>query len=274
MPPADVVLRVENLVKEFSPGPSLGRRDTTVRAVDDVSFEVRSGQTMGLVGESGSGKSTTARCVVRLLRPTSGRVDFNGRDLATLGRRELRSVRRDVQIVFQDPVASLDPRLTVNEIIAEPFRIHRLHGRRGRDARVAELLDLVGLRAEQANRYPHEFSGGQRQRIGIARALALEPQLLVLDEPVSALDVSVQAQVINLLQELQQELGLTYLFIAHDLDVVRHICDHVAVMRNGRIVEHGDRNQIFERPEHPYTRELLSAVPIKDPRQRTSRTPP
>ncbi|MFC7405534.1 ABC transporter ATP-binding protein [Georgenia alba] len=264
---SDVMLRVSGLVKEFHGAGPGHRAARTTRAVDGVSFEIRQGQTLGLVGESGSGKSTVARCIVRLLRPTSGTVEFRGHDLASLGKRQLRGVRRDLQMVFQDPYASLDPRLTVNEIVAEPLRIHGRY-RRGGTRRVRELLDMVGLRPEHANRYPHEFSGGQRQRIGIARALALEPRLLVLDEPVSALDVSIQAQVINLLRELQERLGLTYLFIAHDLDVVRHISDHVAVMRRGRIVENTDRQRLFDDPQHPYTQALLSAVPIKDPSQR------
>ncbi|GAA4430231.1 hypothetical protein GCM10023169_33370 [Georgenia halophila] len=267
-PSDDVVLRVSGLVKDFHGAGGLGRREArTTRAVDDVSFEIREGRTLGLVGESGSGKSTVARCIVRLLRPTAGTVEFRGRDLAALSKRHLRHARQDLQMVFQDPYASLDPRLTVNEIIAEPLRIHGRY-RRGGTERVRELLDMVGLKPEHANRYPHEFSGGQRQRVGIARALALEPQLLVLDEPVSALDVSIQAQVINLLRELQERLDLTYLFIAHDLDVVRHISDDIAVMRGGRIVEAADRKQIFDQPQHRYTQALLSAVPIKDPSQR------
>ncbi|MPV36753.1 ABC transporter ATP-binding protein [Georgenia subflava] len=266
----EVLLRVDGLVKEFGARRGLHGRTERVRAVDDVSFTVRRGETLGLVGESGSGKSTIARCVVRLERPTAGRVDFRGQDLADIGKRELRRVRQDLQMVFQDPYASLDPRFTVQEIVAEPLRIHGRY-RRGGAARVRELLDLVGLKPEHANRYPHEFSGGQRQRIGIARALALGPQLLVLDEPVSALDVSVQAQVINLLRDLQEEMGLSYLFIAHDLDVVRHICDRIAVMYQGNIVETGDREQIFDRPEHRYTQALLSAIPVQEPSERGTR---
>jgi ABC-type oligopeptide transport system ATPase subunit len=259
------ILRVSGLVKEF---PSRKRGVAPVRAVDDVSLTLGRAETLGLVGESGSGKSTTARCIVRLEKPTAGRIDFRGHDLAGMGRRELRSVRQDLQMVFQDPYASLDPRFTVNELIGEPLRIFGRYGGGRGPKRVSELLDLVGLKGEHANRYPHEFSGGQRQRIGIARALALEPKVLVLDEPVSALDVSVQAQVINLLQDLQSELDLSYLFIAHDLDVVRHVCDRIAVMYRGRIVEVGDRQQIFRHPEHDYTRALLSAAPVKDPTER------
>ena len=263
----DVILSVAGLVKEYGGRRGIGGRTEPVRAVDDVSFEVRRGETLGLVGESGSGKSTTARCVVRLEQPTAGRVDFRGQELAAMSKRELRNVRQDIQMVFQDPYASLDPRFTVQEIIAEPLRIYGRY-RQGGEQRVRELLDMVGLKPEHANRYPHEFSGGQRQRIGIARALALGPQMLVLDEPVSALDVSVQAQVINLLRDLQDEMKLSYLFIAHDLDVVRHISDRIAVMYHGKIVEVGDREQIFERPQHRYTQSLLSAIPIKDPTER------
>jgi ABC-type oligopeptide transport system ATPase subunit len=265
------ILRVENLTKTFSTGRRLAGRAESVRAVDDVSFEVMPGQTLGLVGESGSGKSTTARCIVRLLRPTAGRVEFLGHDLAGLRGRRLRHVRQNIQMVFQDPYASLDPRMTVHEIVAEPLRVFGRYRREQGEKRVRELLELVGLKREHAHRYPHEFSGGQRQRVGIARALALDPQFLVLDEPVSALDVSIQAQVLNLLQDLQQELGLSYLFIAHDLAVVRHVCERIAVMYRGRIVETGDRAQIFGSPQDAYTRELLAAVPISDPSQRGRR---
>ena len=269
--PGETILEVRNLVKEFPiTGGVLKRQMGAVQAVSDISFEVKAGETLGLVGESGCGKSTTGRSVIRLLDPTSGSVKFKGKELATGSRRDIRDVRREVQMVFQDPYASLNPRMTVRDIVAEPMKVFGTHSSSARKERVGDLLEKVGLRAEHGNRFPHEFSGGQRQRIGIARALALDPQLLVLDEPVSALDVSIQAQVVNLLDELQDELGLAYLFIAHDLSVIRHICDRVAVMYLGKIVEVGDRTQIFERPQHPYTQALLSAVPIPDPRKRGS----
>jgi len=236
-----------------------------VRAVDGVGFEIPEGQTLGLVGESGSGKSTTAYAVLQLLRPTAGSVRFAGRELTTLHGEELRLARREMQIVFQDPYASLNPRMTVGRIVAEPLQTHGIGTRRSRRAAVAHLLELVGFDPAYTNRYPHEFSGGQRQRIGIARALALNPKLIVCDEPVSALDVSIQAQILNLLKDLQRDLGLTYLFIAHDLAVVRGMSDTIAVMHNGKIVEQGPADQVYSRPATEYTRALLAAVPVPDP---------
>lgn len=243
-----------------------------VRAVDGVDLRVDAAETLGLVGESGCGKSTLARAVTRLVPITSGTVSYEGHDVTSLEGRPLRELRRHVRIVFQDPYGALNPRMTVGEIIAQPLRIHRTHRRREQAARVEELLLTVGLGAESASRYPHEFSGGQRQRVGIARALALDPTLVVLDEPVSALDVSIQAQVLSLLRRLQDDLGVAYLFISHDLAVVRHLAHRVAVMYLGRIVESGPRDQVFETPRHPYTRALLSAVPIPDPLSRDTRT--
>jgi oligopeptide transport system ATP-binding protein len=242
------------------------RRVGWVRAVDDISFTIARGETLGLVGESGCGKSTTGRAILQLYRPTAGEVLLDGQDLTKLGGGDLRRTRRKMQMIFQDPYASLNPRMTVGSIIAEPLEIHGLARGKAKQERVHELLRLVGLNPYFANRYPHEFSGGQRQRIGIARALAVDPRFIICDEPISALDVSIQAQIINLLEELQSELGLTYLFIAHDLSVVRHISDRVAVMYVGRIVEVADRNELYERPLHPYPRALLSAVPVPDPR--------
>ena len=267
----DGVLRVDDLKVHFPIKEGLRRRVVGyVYAVDGVSFQVGHAETLGLVGESGCGKSTTARAIIRLVNPTDGRVLFLDRDITKLERNELRSVRKDLQIVFQDPYASLNPRMTVREIVAEPLKIHGLYDDGGVD-RVAELLRLVQLSPEHGNRFPHEFSGGQRQRIGVARALALNPRMLLLDEPVSALDVSIQAQVINLLMEIQQELELSYLFIAHDLSVVRHISHRLGVMYLGHIVEMGTRDEIFENPTHPYTQALLSAVPVPEPRGRNER---
>ena len=269
---APPLLSVRNVVKHF-PIRSKGlvrRQIGAVQAVSDVSFELAEGETLGLVGESGCGKSTTARVVLNLIPATSGEVLYRDRDLTKLTRTDMRELRRELQIVFQDPYASLDPRLPVNEIIAEPLRIHGLYSAGGRD-QVRQLMKTVGLRPEHGNRYAHEFSGGQRQRIGIARALALRPKLLVLDEPVSALDVSIQAGVLNLLDELQSELGLSYLFVSHDLSVVRHIADRIAVMYLGQIVETGTAAQLFEGPAHPYTQALISAIPLPDPRKERAR---
>jgi oligopeptide transport system ATP-binding protein len=269
----DVLLRADHLVKYFpiKNGVLIQREVARVHAVDDVSFELRAGETLGLVGESGCGKSTLARCIARLYEITSGAVIFEGKDISRYSRRDLRPVRRDLQLIFQDPYASLNPRKRVGAIIADPLRIHRAGDREQIRKRVLELLELVGLSAEHVNRYPHEFSGGQRQRIGVARALALAPKLVIADEPVSALDVSIRAQVINLLDDLQDDLGLTYIFIAHDLGVVRHVSDRIAVMYLGKIVEMSPAEELYERPVHPYTEALLSAVPIPDPDLSASR---
>ncbi|HSQ20331.1 MAG TPA: dipeptide ABC transporter ATP-binding protein [Blastocatellia bacterium] len=266
------LIEVRNLTKNFPIGTGffgIGRE--AVRAVDGVSFIIRRGETFGLVGDSGCGKSTTGRCILRLIEPTSGEVRFQGQDLLSLGSEELRRLRRDMQIIFQDPYSSLNPRLTVGQTVAEPITIHRTADRRGRRDRVAELLRLVGLEPDHAGRYPHEFSGGQRQRIGIARALALNPKFIVCDEPVSALDVSVQAQVVNLLQDLQEHLGLTYLFISHGLSVVEHISTRVGIMYLGKLVEVASSDDIFHNPLHPYTRALLSAIPVPDPEHHRKR---
>ena len=259
------LLEVSHLVKHFESGGGLLRRGAPVAAVDDVSFSIREGETFGLVGESGSGKTTTGRCILRLIEPTSGSVRFRGEDVLAFSRRRMREARRHMQVVFQDPYSSLNPRMRARQIVEEPLIIHGLGNRTDRRERVAELFRLVGLDTAHLERYPHEFSGGQRQRIGLARALALNPSLLILDEPVSALDVSVQAQVINLLMDLQQQLRLTYLFIAHDLRLVEHICSQVAVMYLGKIVETGPAAALFAKPQHPYTRALLSAIPVSDP---------
>ncbi len=270
--PDEPILRAEHLVKEFPiRGGSLMRTVNKVQAVSDVSFDLARGETLGVVGESGCGKSTTGRMLLDLLHPTSGTVSFEGRPIAQLAGRELRKVRRRLQIVFQDPYGSLNPRMTVAATLSEPLRIHGEWDSAGPD-RIAALLDLVGLSPEHARRYPHEFSGGQRQRVGIARAIALDPSVVVLDEPVSALDVSIQAGIVNLLSELQERLGLSYVFIAHDLSVVRHIADRVAVMYLGKIVETGTRDEVYTSPSHPYTQALLSAVPVPDPgKERTRR---
>jgi oligopeptide transport system ATP-binding protein len=268
------LLKVENVVKHFvRPAPFLsGREPETVRAVDDVSLEVAAGETLALVGESGCGKTTTARLILRLLQPTSGRADFDGRDLFGLGRADLKAVRRELQVIFQDPYASLSPRLTVEQIVAEPLRVHGIGGdAAGRREIIRKVLAQVGLDSSQMGRFPKQFSGGQRQRIGIARALATRPKLIVADEPVSALDVSVRAQIVNLLADLQAEYGLAYLFIAHDIAVVRHFAHRIAVMYLGRIVEEGAADQVLGRPHHPYTEALLSAVPSPDPARRADR---
>jgi oligopeptide transport system ATP-binding protein len=262
------LLQVKGLSKHFPirSGVLFERTVDALRAVDDVSFEIAEGETLGLVGESGSGKSTTGYCILQLLKPTEGAITFMGTELTALGREEMRRMRRELQIVFQDPYASLDPRMTVGNIVAEPLVVHSIGTRRDRRSRVRELLDVVGFNPGFTNRYPHEFSGGQRQRIGIARALALSPKLIVCDEPVSALDVSIQAQILNLLKDLQRDFGLTYLFIAHDLAVVRSMSDRIAVMNRGKLVEVGPAEEVYTKPREDYTKALLSAVPVPDPR--------
>jgi peptide/nickel transport system ATP-binding protein/oligopeptide transport system ATP-binding protein len=270
--PGAEILRVEGLVKHFPIRAGLLKRQVgQIHAVDGVDLTVRAGETLGLVGESGCGKSTLGRTIMKLLEPTDGKIYFDGKDITGYSRRQMREVRKGMQIVFQDPYASLNPRMTVREIVAEPLRINGLYDRKSGRRRVEELLRTVGLSPEHANRFPHEFSGGQRQRIGIARALALNPRVVILDEPVSALDVSIRAQVINLLEALQRDLGLTYVFVAHDLSVVRHVSDRVAVMYLGKVVEIGTREEIYQRPTHPYPQALLSAVPIEDPVDRGKR---
>jgi len=269
----DTLLEVNNLVKHFPITESLlfSKQVGAVKAVDGVSFHIKRGETLGLVGESGCGKSTTGRLILRLIQPTSGEVFFEGRNILELNHEEMRELRSDMQIIFQDPYASLNPRMTVGSIVGEPMEVHKIATGKAKEVKVRELLEVVGLSAYHAKRYPHEFSGGQRQRIGIARALALDPKLIVCDEPVSALDVSIQAQIINLFQELQEEFGLTYLFIAHDLSVVKHVSDRVAVMYLGKIVELAEKYELYDNPKHPYTEALLSAVPIPDPAKRRQR---
>ncbi|WP_329364077.1 ABC transporter ATP-binding protein [Streptomyces sp. NBC_01483] len=267
--PGDVLLKVTGLQKHFPIRKGLMQRQVgAVRAVDGLDFEVRSGETLGVVGESGCGKSTMGRLITRLLEPTAGKVEFEGKDITHLGVSGMRPLRRDVQMIFQDPYSSLNPRHTIGTIVSAPFKLQGVNPEGGIKKEVQRLLSVVGLNPEHYNRYPHEFSGGQRQRIGIARALALNPKLVVADEPVSALDVSIQAQVVNLLDDLQQELGLTYVIIAHDLSVVRHVSDRIAVMYLGKIVELADRDSLYKAPMHPYTKALMSAVPIPDPKRR------
>ncbi|GGL64785.1 ABC transporter ATP-binding protein [Sporolactobacillus putidus] len=269
---SEPLLKVENLKKYYPiKNGVLGRVSETVRAVDGVSFSVNEGETLGIVGESGCGKSTTGRMIMRLIEPTEGKVSFEGKNILSLSKSDLRRVRKDIQMIFQDPFASLNPRQTVGKIIEEPMIVHGMGNHKERKQRVEELLELVGLSAYHAKRYPHQFSGGQRQRIGIARALAVRPKLIIADEPVSALDVSVQSQVLNLLQDLQKKFHLTYIFIAHDLSVVRHISNRVGVMYLGKMVEISDSEILYDHPKHPYTKALLSAVPIPDPNSRSER---
>ncbi|MDX6482008.1 MAG: peptide/nickel transport system ATP-binding protein [Gaiellaceae bacterium] len=270
---SEPLLKVTDLHKWFpvKEGLLLDRTVSHVKAVDGVSLEVREGETLGLVGESGSGKSTTGYCILQLLKPTSGSVRFMGKEMTELSRHDLREMRREMQIVFQDPYSSLNPRMTVGNIVAEPLVVHGIGTRRSRTDRVRELLEVVGFNPDFTNRYPHEFSGGQRQRIGVARALALNPRLIVCDEPVSALDVSIQAQILNLLKDLQRDLGLTYLFVAHDLAVVRAMSDHIAVMNGGVLIETGTATEVYNNPKEDYTRALLAAVPVPDPRRMRER---
>ncbi|WP_044039904.1 ABC transporter ATP-binding protein [Clostridium bornimense] len=263
----DIVLEIQDLCKYFPVKKGIFEKKSYVKAVDKVSFTLKRGETLGLVGESGCGKTTTGRTILKLYNPTSGKIIFNGQDITNLSEKQMVPLRRKMQMIFQDPYASLDPRMTVGDIIGEAIDIHGLYKGEERTKRIRELLERVGLVGDHINRYAHEFSGGQRQRIGIARALAVEPDFIVCDEPISALDVSIQAQVINMLEELQEELGLTYLFIAHDLSMVKHISTHIGVMYLGRLVEKGTSEEVYSKPLHPYTKALLSAVPVPDPEQ-------
>lgn len=269
----NILLKAENIVKRFPiHGGILSKEIAAVKAVQNISFTLKKGETLGLVGESGCGKSTLGRCLIKLIEPTSGKIIFNNQDITDLQGDELKALRRKMQIIFQDPYASLNPRMTIGAILEEPLVIHNLYkSDKERKDRVLELINLVGLRPEHLSRYPHEFSGGQRQRVGIARALAVNPELIICDEPVSALDVSIQAQVINLLMDLQKKLGLTYVFIAHDLKVVEHVSTHVAVMYLGKIVEYAEAEELYRNPKHPYTKALLSAIPVPDPKPREQR---
>jgi oligopeptide transport system ATP-binding protein len=270
---SEVLLKAENIIKHFPiHGGLLSRQIAAVKAVQNISFELKKGETLGLVGESGCGKSTLGRCLIKLIEPSSGKIFFKGQDITNATGEKLRDLRKHMQIIFQDPYASLNPRMTIGSILEEPLIIHNLYKTEAeRLVRVRELIDLVGLRPEHLSRYPHEFSGGQRQRVGIARALAVNPELIICDEPVSALDVSIQAQVINLLMELQKKLGLTYVFIAHDLKVVEHVSTKVAVMYLGEIVEYAEAEELYKNPKHPYTKALLSAIPVPDPKPREQR---
>lgn len=270
---SESLLRAENIVKRFPiHGGLFSKEIAAVKAVQNVSFDIKKGETLGLVGESGCGKSTLGRSLIRLIEPTSGKIFFKNKDITNISGTELRELRKKMQIIFQDPYASLNPRMTIGAILEEPLIIHNLFdSAKDRHDRIIELINLVGLRPEHLSRYPHEFSGGQRQRVGIARALAVNPELIICDEPVSALDVSIQAQVINLLMELQQKLGLTYVFIAHDLKVVEHVSHRVAVMYLGQIVEMADSDELYKNPQHPYTKALLSAIPVPDPKPRAER---
>lgn len=261
---SETILQIEDLTKDFILGKGFLEKKKTLKAVDRISLEIRKGETLGLVGESGCGKSTFGRCVLQLIAPTSGSVRYNGKDLCSTGKEEMRLLRQELQMIFQDPYASLNPRMTVKEIIGAPLEVYHIGDEKERQKRIADICDFVGISREQLSRYPHEFSGGQRQRIVIARALILKPKFVVCDEPVSALDVSIRSQVLNLMKDIQKEMGLSYLFISHDLSVVNHISDRVAVMYLGNLVELADKKELYERPAHPYTKALLSAIPIAD----------